>query len=122
MRRPLPWTRLAPALLALALTSACMENGNDYYAEGLRLLGEAERGACDLGFDAASGQAVINASRISTCLEKTKEGLAQLEKAKELGVDHRESNELLEKTRAEVAQMESMLKMVSRMENTQHLD
>ena len=107
-----------PCLLVWA--PGCKESGNDHYAEGLRLLGEAERGACDLGYDKASGHQVINTGRITTCLERTKAGLEELYAARELGVKHREMNELIEKTEIEVEKLESMLKMVSRMQHTAH--
>ncbi|NVB39171.1 hypothetical protein G6O69_15115 [Pseudenhygromyxa sp. WMMC2535] len=123
MRAHAPSLVLTAALaLASMATSACKESGNDYYAEGLRLLGEAERGDCKLGFDRASGQQVINAERVRTCLEKTKAGLEQLQKARELGVDHREMSDLIEKTELEVERLEKMYKMVSRMQGQKNFE
>lgn len=106
-----------PTLLLLGALSVggCKENGNDYLTEGLRLLGEAERGDCKP--DVRAGQAMINSARVSQCLEKTKAALEQLHKAKELGVDNKETNDLIAKTEAEVSNLETMLKMVGKMQN-----
>lgn len=116
MRWPAPLVAALSLVATLVGSSGCKENGLDYYDEGLRLLGEAERGDCKPGFDRATGQAVINTTRISTCLEKTRAALEQLHKARELGVDTREANELIAKTEAEVAELESRMRTVSRME------
>lgn len=106
-----------PTLLLLGALSVggCKENGNDYLTEGLRLLGEAERGDCKP--DVRAGQAMINASRVSQCLGKTKAALEQLYEARELGVDNKEINDLIAKTEAEVANLETMLKTVARMQH-----
>ena len=101
--------------LALVATSACKENGNDYLVEGLRLLGEAERGDCKP--DVQRGQATIDGTKVAECLDKTKQGLEQLHKARELGVDNKEINDLIAKTEDEVARLESMLKIVTRMQH-----
>ena len=106
-----------PTLLLLGALSVvgCKENGNDYLTEGLRLLGEAERGDCKP--DIRAGQATINAAKVSECLAKTKDALEQLHKARELGVDNKEINDLIGKTEEEVSKLETMIKMVSRMQN-----
>lgn len=93
----------------------CKENGNDYLTEGLRLLGEAERGDCKP--DIRAGQATINTAKVSECLAKTKSALEQLHKARELGVDNKEINDLISKTEAEVSKLETMLEMVGRMQH-----
>ncbi len=102
----------------LALVGACKPSGNEAFAEGLRLLGEAERGPCKIEFDSASGNHMISAASISQCLVKTREGLDKLHEAKQLGVDHREINDLISKTEAEIERLESMRKMVLRMQNS----
>ena len=105
-------------LLALALVAsslACKENGNDYLQEGLRLLGEAERGDCKP--DVIQGQLTIDAATVAQCLDKTKIAIEQLYKARELGVSGKETDDLIAKTEAEIKRLESMLKMVSRMQN-----
>jgi hypothetical protein len=104
-------------LLSVALTSACKENGNDYLDEGLRLLGEAERGDCKPDWDPARSQNTIDATIVARCLDKTKIALEQLHKARELGVDTRELANLIATTEAEVAKLESMLRIVSRMQH-----
>jgi hypothetical protein len=113
----MPRSLLRPVLvLALALCSTgCKENGNDYLQEGLRLLGEAERGDCKP--DVENGQLTINAATVAQCLDKTKAALEQLHKARELGVKGKETDDLIAKTEAEIEQLESMLKMVSRMQH-----
>ena len=107
------------AVIALALctvlTSACKENGNDYLDAGLRLLGEAERGDCKAGWDDAKLQNTIDGTTVARCLDKTKQALEQLHKARELGVETRELEDLIAKTEENVRKLESMLKMVSRM-------
>jgi hypothetical protein len=113
----MPRLLLAPVLL-LALTSsvvACKENGNDYLQEGLRLLGEAERGDCKPEVEA--GQMTIDAGKVAECLDKTKLALEQLHKARELGNDGRETADLIAKTEEEVKRLESMLRMVTRMQH-----
>jgi len=108
----------ALALLAsLALAGACKENGNDYLDEGLRLLGEAERGECKP--EISGGQATIDAAKVAQCLDKTKAALEQLRKARELGVEGKELQNLIEDTEREVSNLESMLKIVSRLEHEQ---
>jgi len=115
--------RLRPRLSALALIlalsslSACKENGNDYLTEGLRLLGEAERGDCRP--EVEGGQAMINGAKVAQCLDKTKTALEALHKARELGVETRELENLIQDTETEVATLESMLKIVSRFEHEQ---
>jgi hypothetical protein len=104
-------------ILALAILPACKPSGNEAYAEALILLGEAERGACNMGFDKATGQQIINVGRINDCLTKTQAALDKLVEAKQLGVDHREANELITKTEEEVRRLESMKRTVLRMEN-----
>ncbi|PRQ02228.1 hypothetical protein ENSA5_25630 [Enhygromyxa salina] len=109
---------LSPAwalLVALAVAGGCKENGNDYLTEGLRLLGEAERGDCKP--NVRGGQAMIDTTKVSQCLAKTKDALEQLHKARELGVDNKETNDLIAKTEAEVAKLESMLQIVGRMQH-----
>jgi hypothetical protein len=101
-------------LLLLALT-ACKENGNDYLQEGLRLLGEAERGDCKP--EVQDGQMTIDAGKVAECLDKTKAALEQLYKARELGTDGTETQNLIAKTEDEVKHLETMLKMVSRMQH-----
>ncbi|KIG15940.1 hypothetical protein DB30_05131 [Enhygromyxa salina] len=114
IRSRLTWV---PTLLLLGALSVggCKESGNDYLTEGLRLLGEAERGDCKP--DIRGGQAQINAAKVSECLDKTKSALEQLHKARELGVDNKETNDLIAKTEEEVAKLETMLKMVGRMQH-----
>lgn len=102
--------------LCVALTSGCKENGNDYLDAGLRLLGEAERGDCQAGWDNAKLQNTIDATTVARCLDKTKEALEQLHKARELGVETRELADLIAKTEEEVRKLESMLKLVARMQ------
>lgn len=114
MTRPSP-TLFALLLAGACLSSACKENGNDYLVEGLRLLGEAERGDCKP--DVERGQAVIDSERVAVCLEKTRAGLDALYKARELGIDNKETNDLIAKTEGEVKHLESMLKMVLRMQH-----
>ena len=112
--------RRAPARLVLAAAlclGACKENGNDYLDEGLRLLGEAERGDCKP--DIERGQAVIDGAKVAICLDKTKQALAPLHKARELGVETKELENLILKTEDEIRRLETMLKMVSRMEHEQ---
>ena len=106
-----------PTLLLLGALSVggCKENGNDYLTEGLRLLGEAERGDCKPNVRA--GQAMIDTAKVSQCLVKTKAALEQLHKARELGVDNKETNDLITKTEEEVSKLETMLKMVGRMQH-----
>lgn len=104
-----------PLILALSISGGCGENGNDYLVEGLRLLGEAERGDCKP--DVQRGQATIDGTRVAVCLDKTKAALEQLHKARELGVDTKETNDLIAKTEAEVEKLESMLRIVSRMQH-----
>lgn len=111
MPRPLPLLLLA---LILCL-SGCKENGNDYLQEGLRLLGEAERGDCKPNVE--NGQLMIDAATVAQCLDKTKAALEQLHKARELGVKGKETDDLIAKTEDEIERLESMLKMVSRMQN-----
>ena len=113
-----PSSSRASVLLALAATlclGACKENGNDYLDEGLRLLGEAERGDCKP--DIERGQAVIDGSKVAICLDKTKQALAPLLEARELGVETKELDNLIAKTEDEVERLEVMLKMVKRMEH-----
>jgi hypothetical protein len=105
-------------LLVLALMStaiACKENSNDYLQEGLRLLGEAERGDCKP--EVEQGQMTIDAAKVAECLDKTKQALEQLHKARELGSDGKETTDLIAKTEDEVKRLESMLRMVSRMQH-----
>lgn len=106
-------------LLLLALTPtlavACKENGNDYLQEGLRLLGEAERGDCMP--EVQNGQMTVDAAKVAQCLDKTKAALEQLHKARELGNDGAETTNLIAKTEDEVKRLESMLRMVSRMQH-----
>jgi hypothetical protein len=111
--------RAAAILLALSmvLISACKENGNDYLQEGLRLLGEAERGDCKAGWDSAKLQNTIDGATVARCLDKTKLALEQLHKARELGVETREVQDLIAETEENVRKLESMLKMVSRMQH-----
>lgn len=105
---------IALALCAL-LSSACKENGNDYLDAGLRLLGEAERGDCKAGWDSSKMQNTIDGTTVARCLDKTKEALDQLYKARELGVKTGELETLIAKTEEDVRKLETMLKMVSRM-------
>jgi hypothetical protein len=117
-------SRFASLLLSLGLAAsllACKENGNDYLDEGLRLLGEAERGDCKAGWDPAKKQNTIDSRRIAVCLDKTKAALEPLHKARELGVNTRELNDLIDKTEAEVAKLESMLKIVGRIQHEKRL-
>lgn len=109
--------RFAAIALALCtvLTSACKENGYDYLDEGLRLLGEAERGDCQAGWDNAKMMNTVDPMTIARCLDKTKLALEQLYKARELGVDTRELADLIAKTEETVRKLESMLKIVGRM-------
>jgi hypothetical protein len=109
---------LAMALtLAVALLPACKPSGNDAYAEALKLLGEAERGPCNMDFDKATGQQTIDMGRISECLSKTNEALAKLHEAKQNGVDNREIDELITRTEDEVRRLESMKRTVLRMQH-----
>jgi hypothetical protein len=101
--------------LCAVLTSACKENGYDYVDEGLRLLGEAERGDCQAGWDQAKMMNTIDPMVVARCLDKTKQALEQLHKARDLGVDTRELADLIAKTEEDVRKLESMLKMVGRM-------
>jgi hypothetical protein len=113
----MPRLLLRPLLL-LALTStaiSCKENGNDYLQEGLRLLGEAERGDCKP--EVEQGQMTIDSAKVAQCLDKTKAALEQLHKARELGVKGGETDNLIAKTEDEVARLEQMLRMVSRMQH-----
>ncbi len=103
--------------LALALVPACKPSGNDAYAEALTLLGEAERGPCNMGFDPATNQQTIDVARIGECLTKTNEALAKLQEAKQLGVDTREVEELITQTEDEVRRLESMKRTVLRMQH-----
>jgi hypothetical protein len=102
--------------LCVALVAGCKENGNDYLDAGLRLLGEAERGDCKAGWDKNKSMNTINGAVVARCLDKTKEALEQLHKARELGVNTRELNDLIDKTEEDVRKLESMLKIVSRMQ------
>jgi len=116
-----------PAALGLALFAtlalvACKENGNDYLDQGLRLLGEAERGDCKAGWDGSKSQSTIDASRVAQCLDKTRLALEQLVKARELGVQGREIENLIAKTEDDVAKLESMLRVVSRLQNERVMD
>lgn len=112
MRRPLLALFVCTSLVVAV---GCKENGNDYLDEGLRLLGEAERGDCKP--DVQAGQPIIDASKVAVCLDKTKAGLEQLHKAKELGVENKEIDNLIAKTEDEVRRLESMLKIVARMQH-----
>jgi hypothetical protein len=102
--------------LCAVLTSACKESGNDYLDAGLRLLGEAERGDCQAGWDKNKLMNTIDGAVVARCLDKTKQALEQLHKARELGVNTRELNDLIDKTEEDVRKLESMLKIVSRMQ------
>lgn len=103
--------------LALAVLPACKPSGNDAYAEALKLLGEAERGPCNMGFDQATKQMTIDVGRISECLSKTNEALAKLYEAKQNGVDHQEIEDLISKVEEDVRRLESMKKTVLRLRN-----
>ena len=111
---------LRASLIVVALcavfTSACKENGNDYLDAGLRLLGEAERGDCQAGWDKNKSMNTIDGAVVARCLDKTKQALEQLHKARELGVNTRELGDLIDKTEEDVRKLESMLKIVSRMQ------
>jgi hypothetical protein len=113
MRSPLA---LIP-ILVLALLTACKPSGNDAYAEALKLLGEAERGPCNMGFDKATSQQTIDVARIGECLSKTNEALAKLHEAQQNGVDHQEIRDLISKAEEDVRRLESMKRTVLRMEN-----
>jgi hypothetical protein len=116
MLGPMSRLLLGPLLLlALTSTVACKENGNDYLQAGLTLLGEAERGDCQP--EIQNGQTTIDAGKVAECLDKTKAALEQLHKARELGVDGKETADLIAKTEDEVKRLESMLRMVSRMQH-----
>lgn len=124
MDRPAPLGLALAAALALVACNlvACKENGNDYLDRGLRLLGEAERGDCKAGWDGSKSQSTIDSRIVAQCLDKTKLALEQLHKARELGVQGREAENLIQKTEAEVAKLESMLRVVGRLQNERHLD
>src|SRR5690606_8708311 len=100
------------ALCTVLASAACKENGNDYLDAGLRLLGEAERGDCQAGWDNARSQNTIDATTVARCLDKTKQALEQLHRARELGVQTRELNDLIDKTEEDIRKLETMLKMV----------
>ena len=99
----------------LGLAAGCKENGNDYLDQGLKLLGEAERGVCKP--EIIGGQATIDAGRVAECLDATKGALEQFHRARELGIDTTELENLIGKTEDEVARLESMLRTVSRMQH-----
>jgi hypothetical protein len=107
------------ANIGVVAVTGCKESGNDYLDEGLQLLGEAERGDCKPGWDQARRQNTIDSKTVARCLDKTKLALDKLHKARELGVDGREVEELIRKTEAEVAQLESMLRTVARLQREQ---
>jgi hypothetical protein len=109
-------------VLLVASSSACKENGNDYLDQGLKLLGEAERGDCKPDWDASRSQNTIDATLVARCLDKTKIALEQLHKARELGVHTGELDSLIAKTEDEVAKLESMLKIVGRLQREVVLD
>ncbi|MFV8752366.1 hypothetical protein ACNOYE_17615 [Nannocystaceae bacterium ST9] len=108
---------LALLTLAAMVLPACKPSGNDAYAEALKLLGEAERGPCNMGFDKATSQQTIDVARVGECLTKTNEALAKLREAEQLGVNHQEIQDLITRTQDEVARLESMKRMVLRMEH-----
>lgn len=112
---PRSWTRSLLLLALVVSSAACKENGNDYLQEGLRLLGEAERGDCKP--EVQNGQMTIDAAKVAQCLDKTKAALEQLHKARELGVKGKETDDLIAKTEDEIKKLESMLRMVSRMQH-----
>lgn len=112
----MPRASLIVLALCTVLASACKENGNDYLDAGLRLLGEAERGDCQAGWDKNKSMNTIDGTVVARCLDKTKQALEQLHKARELGVQTRELDDLIAKTEEDVRKLESMLKIVSRMQ------
>ncbi|MFO7562704.1 MAG: hypothetical protein R6X02_08665 [Enhygromyxa sp.] len=112
----MPRASLIVLALCAALAFGCKESGNDYLDAGLRLLGEAERGDCKAGWDKQKSMNTIDGTVVARCLDKTKEALEQLHKARELGVETRELNDLIAKTEEDVRKLESMLKIVSRMQ------
>lgn len=103
-------------ILALAVLPGCKPSGNDAYAEALSLLGEAERGPCNMEVE-ASGQALMSVAQIGDCLTKTNEALTKLHEAKLQGVDNREIDELITQTEDEVRRLEAMKRTVLRMQN-----
>lgn len=104
-------------IFVLAIVPACKPSGNDAYAEALKLLGEAERGPCNTGFDKKSHQQTVDVGRIGECLSKTHEALDKLHEAKQSGLDNQEINDLIAQTEDEVRRLESMKRTVLRMEN-----
>lgn len=99
------------------LFPGCKPSGNDAYAEALKLLGEAERGPCNMGFDKATSQKTIDVGRITDCLTKTNEALGKLREAEQNGVDNQEIKDLIIQTEEEVRRLEGMKRTVLRMEN-----
>jgi hypothetical protein len=112
----------ASALLLVFPAAGCMESSHDAYINGLQIAGDADRRQCKLVFDESEKAHVLNSAKISDCLEANRKALAEFERARDKGLEGRELELTLEKTRDRISKLESMLRMVKKMEMDQKVE
>ena len=98
------------------------DSRHDAYIEGLRLAGIADRQECKLIYDEAGHTHVLNSAKIGDCLAANKEVLVKFEEAEKKGLEGREITVTLEKTRDRIKRLESMLRMIKKMEIEKKID
>lgn len=110
--------RIALVVVHLALVSSvgCMESSHDAYINGLRIAGDADRRQCKLVYDEGEQAHVLNSAKVSDCLRANEEAMAEFQRAKDKGLEGREIDLTIESTQERIAKLESMLRMVQKME------
>ena len=110
---------LAASVMAGLFLTACGPSSYDLYIEGLKIAGDAERRECQLVFDKGAKAHVLNTERISRCLAANKLALEKFEEARAAGHEGRDFELTIEDTKMRIDRLESMMRMVSRIERQQ---
>lgn len=106
----------------LAGMIACGPSALDVYLEGQKKLGQAERGSCKLVYDRDERSHVINSSRIYTCLNEVRRAYDRMVEGQTKGYSGLDVDRTIAKVKDDIERLESMYRMVSKMEMDRKLD
>ena len=94
----------------------CGESRRDVFMQGMKTVGDAERGPCKLVYDQEEGANVISGDQVQSCLAMQEQAQALYDKAEAMGLKDPDFIRTSETSKMRVKRLSGLLKMVREME------
>ena len=103
-------------LATLAFLAGCGPSAYDLYVQAMQAEQRAAKGGCKLVWDTGAAAHIVNSDKVTACLLDLREAQSLYHRAQDAGSQGKDFSAAVEAIDAQVSKIDSMLRMVSQME------